>query len=76
MKINLKVKAIIFDMDGVITNTMPDHFQAWKSILQKIGIHVNPYKVYKREGQRGITSLEEIFKNIKCRLISTSLVNF
>ncbi len=48
-------------MDGVITNTMPDHFRAWKSVLADEGIHVTHLDVYKREGQRGITSLEELF---------------
>ena len=64
----LKVKAVIFDMDGVITNTMPDHFRAWKHILGGCGIHVSHLDVYKREGQRGISSVFEIFKehNQKC----------
>ena len=60
-KIKLKVKAVIFDMDGVITNTMPDHFHAWRSIFRKHGIPVNYYDVYSREGQKGITSVKEIF---------------
>ena len=35
-KIKLNIHAIILDMDGVITNTMPDHFRSWKVILNKI----------------------------------------
>ena len=35
-KINLKnIKAVIFDMDGVITNTMPYHYQAWNIAIKK-----------------------------------------
>jgi HAD superfamily hydrolase (TIGR01509 family) len=60
-KIILNVRAVIFDMDGVITNTMPDHFHAWKSVLNDEGISVTQHDVYSREGQRGITSLQEIF---------------
>ncbi len=58
----IKAEAIIFDMDGVITNTMPDHFCAWKIIFRQDGIRVSHLDVYKREGQRGINSVKEIFK--------------
>ena len=60
-KHHIRVKAIIFDMDGVITNTMPDHFRAWKAIFAKAGIQMSHLDVYKREGQRGINSVKEIF---------------
>ena len=61
-KINLKVKAVIFDMDGVITNTMPYHFDAGMHVLRKAGIKVNCYDVYEREGQPGLTTLRELFR--------------
>jgi len=59
---DLKVKAVIFDMDGVITNTMPYHFDAWLYVLGRAGIKVNCYDVYEREGQSGLTTLRELFK--------------
>jgi beta-phosphoglucomutase len=49
-------------MDGVITNTMPYHFDAWLEIFKTAGIKVNCYDVYKREGQDGLSSIKEIFK--------------
>ncbi len=58
----LKIKAVIFDMDGVITNTMPDHFKAWKEILRREGLFVTHLDIYSREGQRGINSVQELFK--------------
>lgn len=60
-KIQLKVTAVIFDMDGVITNTMPDHFRCWKKIFHRYGIHVTHLDIYSREGQKGIMSVKEIF---------------
>ncbi len=59
-KINYKVKAVIFDMDGVITNTMPDHYRSWKVILDKEGIPLTHHDVYIREGQPGQFFLKEI----------------
>ena len=56
------VKAVIFDMDGVITNTMPYHFDAWMETLKQAGIKVNCYDVYLREGQPGLSTLRELSK--------------
>lgn len=60
-----KVQSVIFDMDGVITNTMPDHFRAWHSVLRAEGLEVTHLDVYCREGQRGITSVRELFAEYK-----------
>ncbi len=60
-KIVYKIKAVLFDMDGVITNTMPDHYRAWETILKRQGIHVTHLDIYSREGQRGIQSVKELF---------------
>ena len=48
-------------MDGVITNTMPDHYRSWKKTFADCGIHVTHEDIYKREGQPGINSVKEIF---------------
>ncbi len=61
-RIELKVISIILDMDGVITNTMPDHYRAWKVIFRKEGIPVTYEDIYTREGQPGIHSVKEIFE--------------
>jgi beta-phosphoglucomutase len=52
-------------MDGVITNTMPDHFRSWKAALYSEGIHVTSQDIYKREGQPGLSSVREIFKDYR-----------
>lgn len=40
--INPKAKALIFDLDGTIADTMPVHFMAYKSILREYGIDFTP----------------------------------
>jgi len=45
----IKVKSIIFDMDGVITHTMPDHYQAWKHVLRMKQINATRNDIYERE---------------------------
>lgn len=34
------LKAVIFDMDGVITNTVPHHFLAWKKFFRLEGVNL------------------------------------
>src|ERR1041385_3118534 len=62
MKSRTKVSAVIFDMDGVIADTMTYHMRAWRMVFARYGIHVSENDIYKREGQKGINSVEEIFK--------------
>jgi beta-phosphoglucomutase len=58
----LRVKAVIFDLDGVITNTMPDHYRVWKTIFAQQGIYLSRFDIYQREGQPGLVTVREIFQ--------------
>jgi beta-phosphoglucomutase family hydrolase len=42
LSIHPKAKALIFDLDGTIADTMPVHFLAYKNILQQYGIEFTP----------------------------------
>jgi len=64
----LSVKSVIFDMDGVITNTMPDHFRSWKAVLKDEGIYVTYNDIYIREGQPGLSSVRELSQLYKKNL--------
>ncbi|MCX5714266.1 MAG: HAD-IA family hydrolase [Candidatus Omnitrophica bacterium] len=57
-----KFRTVIFDMDGVITNTMPYHFMAWQKVFSSLGIKVDRFDIYRREGQDGLTSVKEILR--------------
>ncbi|VAX37071.1 hypothetical protein MNBD_UNCLBAC01-1594 [hydrothermal vent metagenome] len=59
------IKSVIFDMDGVITNTMPDHYQAWKEIFKKEGLRITHHDVYSREGQPGTAFVYEVYEQYK-----------
>lgn len=58
----LTTKAIIFDLDGVITDTMLYHYRAWKKVFNDTGINVSRFDVYIREGQQGISTVREVFR--------------
>ena len=53
-------RAALFDMDGVITDTMPLHFEAWKRAFANAGIAVEKMDVYLREGMISTAMAKEI----------------
>ena len=54
---------MIFDLDGVLVNSMPTHFQTWKAAFAKIaGLEINERDIYLIEGMRGMELIEKIFE--------------
>jgi beta-phosphoglucomutase len=47
-----KIRALLFDMDGVIVDSMPYHFFAWYEALKKYGVTVNTQDIYEHEGEK------------------------
>jgi beta-phosphoglucomutase len=47
-----KTRALLFDMDGVIVDSMPYHFFAWYEALKKYGITVSTQDIYEHEGEK------------------------
>jgi beta-phosphoglucomutase len=60
-KLKFKPRAIIFDMDGVIVDSMPYHYLAWYEALKPYGIRVSCFDVYSKEGERWDKTLRELF---------------
>ncbi|MFA5270796.1 MAG: HAD family phosphatase [Candidatus Omnitrophota bacterium] len=56
-----KIKAVIFDMDGVIVDSMPYHFLAWYEALRSYDVRVSCFDVYVKEGERWDRSLRDFF---------------
>ncbi|MBN2111282.1 MAG: HAD family phosphatase [Methanosarcinaceae archaeon] len=48
------LKAIIFDMDGVLVDTMSDHAQAVQNIFDQLGVKMDKRDIYEREGERTV----------------------
>ena len=54
MSFSLRNKsAILFDMDGVLYDSMPNHSKAWSQAMEKFGMHMTPHDVYLNEGATG-----------------------
>jgi beta-phosphoglucomutase len=66
-KLRNKPRAIIFDMDGVIVDSMPYHFIAWYEALRPWGVRVSCFEVYAQEGERWETTLKGLLKRGKIK---------
>jgi beta-phosphoglucomutase len=55
-----RYRAAMFDMDGVITDTMPIHLKAWQEAFRPYGIEVEKMDVYLREGMQSRAMAREI----------------
>jgi beta-phosphoglucomutase len=62
IRLSNNIKAVIFDMDGVIVDSMPFHFLAWYEALRPYGIRVSCFDVYSKEGERWEKTLKDLLK--------------
>ena len=53
-------KAVIFDLDGVIVDTVPAHYVAWKSIAEELGISFDEEANEALKGVSRVDSLKKI----------------
>mgnify|MGYP002452572859 FL=1 len=48
-----KLKAVLFDMDGVLFNSMPYHSEAWHKVMKSHGLTLSREEAYMHEGRTG-----------------------
>ena len=58
----MQVKAFLFDLDGVLTDTARYHFAAWKELCDERGWHFNEVDNERLKGVSRIRSLEIILE--------------
>jgi beta-phosphoglucomutase len=63
-----RYKAVLFDLDGVITDTMGLHYDAYRQAFDKYGIGVTPLEIYKTEGMPSLEVGRTIVKDKGTRL--------
>ena len=70
------VKAVLFDYDGVLVNSMPFHVKAWQSVFTDFEIAIKPEEVLLREGARSIELAREIFADRSLEISELELKEF
>lgn len=56
------LKAVLFDLDGVIVDTAADHFKAWQTLAKELDIHIDASFNEKLKGLGRFASLEKILE--------------
>jgi len=62
----LDIRAFIFDLDGVITDTAEFHYRSWKRLADEQGI---PFTRQDNEALRGVSRRESLNRMLKGRVI-------
>lgn len=53
----MHLKAVLFDMDGVLFNSMPYHAKAWHDTMKQYGFNLPCEEAYMHEGRTGASTI-------------------
>lgn len=62
-KVGWNFKCVLFDMDGVLYDSMPNHAIAWQESMCKFGINMTAADAYATEGARGIDTIKKYMRD-------------
>lgn len=52
-----RLKAVLFDMDGVLFDSMPNHARSWAQVCTEFGLTMTPDEAYLHEGRTGAATI-------------------
>lgn len=70
--IKSQVRLALFDMDGVLYDSMPNHARAWHESMSSYGINMTEQEAYACEGMRGVEVIMELARRQWGREITES----
>jgi len=56
------VKLVMFDMDGVLFDSMPRHSKAWRQVFLENGLDIPESEIYLNEGRTGNVTIDLAFR--------------
>lgn len=59
---NLDLRAVLFDMDGIIYNSMPAHQKSWDIAIGEWGLKAEPNESYLQEGRPSRLMINSLFQ--------------
>jgi beta-phosphoglucomutase family hydrolase len=69
IKIPQQAKALIFDLDGTIANTMPNHFKSWRKAVVPYGIDFNAMLFMQLTGMPRTATIEKLNEMFGTKMI-------
>ena len=58
----IQLKAVLFDMDGVLFNSMPYHADAWHKVMERHDLHLSREEAYLHEGRTGAATINIVYQ--------------
>lgn len=59
---SLPLKSVLFDMDGVLFDSMPYHADAWHKIMARRGCNLSREEAYMHEGRTGAATINMVYQ--------------
>jgi len=69
----MKITAVLFDMDGVLYDSMPLHAKAWARSFNEYGVKISAKSVYEAEGMTEMEAAVFIARSAKLNLPQTDI---
>ncbi len=67
---NFAPKLVLFDMDGTLSDTMPNHAVAWTKTFEQLGVVFTAEDAYITEGARGVDTIRKYVFNHSGKTLS------
>ena len=56
------LKTVLFDMDGVLFNSMAYHAEAWDTVMHRHGLDLSREEAYLHEGRTGMSTINLVYR--------------
>ncbi len=66
----IQLKAVLFDMDGVLFDSMPNHTKAWHQTMSELGFHCTRNEFYLFEGATSSYTINRYYHRVYGRNVS------
>ncbi|MDA3880417.1 MAG: HAD-IA family hydrolase [Prolixibacteraceae bacterium] len=68
-RMKFHLKAIFFDMDGVLFDSMPLHAKSWIKTFSEFGLDIPRYEPYMNEGSTAYYTIDKMFRKYQGRTV-------
>ncbi|HKK82009.1 MAG TPA: HAD family phosphatase [Prolixibacteraceae bacterium] len=73
-KTAFNLKAIFFDMDGVLFNSMPLHADAWLKTFSDYGLILPEHEPYMNEGSTAVYTIDKMYRKYQNRTVAPEVI--